>query len=67
MLRRRFRMIDYTFYFPGWKVFVDNKEVPIEFQDPKYRGVITYGVPSGKHTILLKFTNTKNTIISKYT
>ena len=53
------RMADYTFYFPGWKVFVDNKEMPIEFQDMNYRGVITYRVPQGKHTILVKFTNTK--------
>ena len=53
------RLADYTFYFPGWKVFVDKKEVPIEFQDMNYRGVITYRVPPGKHTILVKFTDTK--------
>lgn len=53
------RLADYTFYFPGWKVYVDNKEVPIEFQDMNYRGVITYKVSPGKHTILVKFTNTK--------
>lgn len=53
------RMADYTFYFPGWKVYIDGKETSIEFQDMNYRGVITYKVPSGKHSILVKFTETK--------
>ncbi len=53
------RMVDYTFYFPGWKVYTDNKPTEIQFQDPKYRGVITYNVPKGKHIILLKFEETK--------
>jgi len=58
------RLADYTFYFPGWKVSVDNKEVPIQFQDEKYRGVITYDVPQGKHSVLVKFTNTKIRLLS---
>lgn len=45
------RVVDYTFYFPGWHVYVDGKDTPIEFQDPNYRGVITYTVPQGQHTI----------------
>ncbi len=58
------RLADYTFYFPGWKVYVDKKEVPIEFQDMNYRGVITYRIPQGKHTILVKFTDTKIRLLS---
>lgn len=53
------RLVDYTFYFPGWEVKVDDKVVPIEFQDPDYRGVITYVVPSGKHHVELYFGDTK--------
>lgn len=53
------RMADYTFYFPGWKVFVDNQPVVIQFQDPAYRGVITYNVPKGTHSVVVKFTDTK--------
>jgi hypothetical protein len=53
------RMADYTFYFPGWRVYVDGKETPIQFQDPSYRGVITYNVPKGDHQIFIKFENTK--------
>lgn len=58
------RMADYTFYFPGWRVFVDEKETLIEFQDMNYRGVITYRVPKGTHTILVKFTDTKVRLLS---
>lgn len=53
------RLVDNTFYFPGWRVYVNGGEVPIEFQDMNYRGVITYKVPPGKHTVEVVFTNTK--------
>lgn len=58
------RLVDNTFYFPGWKVFVDAKEVPIEFQDMNYRGVITYNVPQGTHEVIVKFTDTKVRILA---
>ncbi len=59
------RMVDYTFYFPGWIVLVDNQPVSIEFQDSEYRGVITYTVPPGKHEISVKYQDTKIRKIAK--
>lgn len=53
------KMADYTFYFPGWKLYIDGSENPIQYQDPKYRGVITYDVPTGKHNITLRHEPTK--------
>ncbi len=50
---------DNTFYFPGWKVYVDGKDTPIEFQDPAYRGVITFRVPSGRHKVIVVYEDTK--------
>jgi hypothetical protein len=47
-------LADYTFYFPGWHVYVDGNETPIQFQDPRYRGVITYKVPK---VIILSWLN----------
>ncbi len=47
-----------TFYYPGWRVHIDNQNTPIEFQDPNHRGLITFNVPPGTHTILLKFGET---------
>ncbi len=52
------RMADYTFYFPGWKLLVDGQPTPIEFQDPNYRGVITYKLPAGTHQVDLVFGDT---------
>jgi hypothetical protein len=59
------RMVDHTFYFPGWNVYVDGANTNIEFQDPNYRGVITYQVPAGKHTIYLAFQDTKIRLLGK--
>jgi hypothetical protein len=56
-------MIDYTFYFPGWRAYVDGQKIPIEYQNPDYRGVITYPVPQGKHEVKLEFGPTKERLI----
>lgn len=45
-----------TLYFPGWKAFVDGKKTPIEFQNQLHRGLITFTVPSGKHSVDIVFT-----------
>jgi len=58
-------MVDHTFYFPGWAVFIDGIRTNIEFQDPNYRGVITYQVPQGKHSIYLAFEDTKVRLLGK--
>jgi len=58
-------MVDHTFYFPGWTVLVDGVKTNIEFQNPEYRGVITYQVPAGKHTIQLIFEDTKVRLLGK--
>ncbi len=57
--QQKIRMVDNTFYFPGWKVYIDGKETLIEFQDMNYRGIITYYVPAGNHDILVRFEDTK--------
>lgn len=53
------RMVDFTFYFPGWQVRVDGQPVEIQFQDPAYRGMITYQLPAGEHKVTLEFSATK--------
>lgn len=59
------KVVDYTFYFPGWKTFVDGVEIPIQFQDPEFRGVITFEVPAGNHTVETRFTRTKPRILGE--
>ncbi|MGB9707580.1 MAG: 6-pyruvoyl-tetrahydropterin synthase-related protein [Microgenomates group bacterium] len=60
------RLVDYTFYFPGWRVYANRKKIPIEFQDPNYRGVITYKLDQGESEILVKFEETKARFLGKF-
>jgi hypothetical protein len=46
----------YTFYFPGWKAYLDGVETPITASRPE--GWITLPVPAGDHEIRLRFENT---------
>lgn len=58
------RIRENTLYFPGWNVFVDGKPVPIEFQDPANRGLITFFVDPGKHQVEVEFKETKFRLFS---
>ena len=58
------RIRENTLYFPNWIILVDGKEIPIEFQDPANRGVITFYVAQGEHKIELLFKDTKLRIVS---
>jgi len=44
------------FYFPGWKVFIDNKEAFFEYKDTN--GIITTSLPEGEYVLKLIFTKT---------
>lgn len=48
-------ILDNTMYFPGWQVTIDGQKVPIQFQDPNHRGLITFIVPKGTHMIDVSF------------
>ncbi len=43
-------------FFPGWKVAVDDREVPVEVSDPG--GAIRFQVPSGDHQVKVRFART---------
>lgn len=53
------RIRENTLYFPGWVVYVDNKPVEIQFQDANSRGLMTYSVEPGKHTVDIRFGETR--------
>ena len=52
-------IVDNTLYFPGWKVYVDGVETPIGYQDENWRGLITFPVPAGEHSIKVVFEETR--------
>lgn len=47
-----------TFYFPGWRVFVDSKEVPLDPSRDPLLGRMQIDLTPGSHTLEAKFGNT---------
>ncbi|MGQ9585031.1 MAG: 6-pyruvoyl-tetrahydropterin synthase-related protein [Anaerolineae bacterium] len=45
-----------TYYFPGWRAWVDGVEVPVRAEGPQ--GLITLEVPAGEHQVMLRFMDT---------
>jgi hypothetical protein len=43
-------------YFPGWKIFIDGAETPIDLSNQS--GLIYFSVPAGVHDIEARFMNT---------
>lgn len=50
------RLVWHQFYFPGWKVLLDGKEIPSEPVGPL--GLLSWKVPEGKHSLKIAFTDT---------
>jgi hypothetical protein len=49
----------YTYYFPGWRVYVDGKRLPdSELRPETAYGLLTVDVPSGEHRVLLRWGDT---------
>lgn len=53
------KVVAHIQYFPGWRAFVDDKQVPIEFQYGIYRGHIVFQIPKGEHNVRLSFGESK--------
>ncbi len=51
-----FRARYLTFYFPGWRAWVDGELVEITPSNPE--GLITFDVPAGRHTVAIRFGET---------
>ncbi len=65
--KKRARIRENTLYFPGWKIYDNNKLVEnVQFQDPKNRGLMTFYVEQGMHNIVVKFEDTKLRKLANY-
>lgn len=53
---KKFTLRLYTFYFPGWRAYLDGERVEIDVAAPE--GFITLAVPEGTHEVLVRFENT---------
>ena len=55
-----------TFYFPGWKVIANEKEIPINYEDKNNFGLITFQLNKGLYKVNVIFTDTPIRKIGKY-
>jgi len=53
----------YTYYFPGWRGYVNGQEVPIRPEGPY--GLITLDVPAGEHQVKIRFGDTPVRVAGK--
>jgi len=53
------RLVENTLYFPGWDILVDGNPTEVQFQDPAYRGLMTFNVPAGEHQVIACFRETR--------
>jgi hypothetical protein len=49
----------YTYYFPGWQVYIDGERLPDSALRPETQyGLITVDIPPGEHHVLLRWGDT---------
>ncbi len=53
-----------TFYFPGWKIWLDGKEVTVDHTSDKLLGRMQLTVSPGSHDLVARFTDTPIRILS---
>src|SRR6266404_1486772 len=54
-----------TFYFPGWELFVNGQQKPINYLNKKYRGVITFPLKKGTYQIKLLYVYNSVSVIAQ--
>ncbi len=54
-----------TFYFPGWRVIANNKEITINYKNQKDIGKIIFILPKGLYDVKVIFTDTIFTFLGK--
>ncbi len=56
----------YTYYFPGWRVYVDGERLPDSALRPEGPyGLLTIDVPPGEHHVLLRWGDTPERLAGK--
>lgn len=55
-----------TYYFPGWKVFVNGKEIQTSIKNKKRFGTMTFSIKPGLYLIEAKFTETPIRKMGRY-
>ena len=53
------RFLENTLYFPGWEITANAVPLTLQFQDPKYRGLMTFNLTKGRYIVEAKYGETK--------
>lgn len=64
--QEKIEVIDNTVYFPGWKVYANDQEIPIQFQNPNHRGLITFKLDKGNYNVKVIFKHTKVRLLAEF-
>jgi uncharacterized membrane protein len=51
--------LENTVYFPGWNIYINGAATQIQYQNPNYRGLMTFTMSPGVHSVRVEFENTK--------
>ncbi len=57
--RKKTMFLENTLYFPGWQIIANNNPVQIEFQNPQYRGLMTFVLGKGNYKLAVLYKETK--------
>jgi uncharacterized membrane protein len=57
--------LENTVYFPDWNIYVDGAAFEIQYQNPNYRGLMTFQVAPGIHSVRVVFENTKMRMVAE--
>ncbi len=59
------RFKENTLYFPGWLVYINNKPIKVDYNDPRYPGIMTFNLEKGLYKIDVSYTPVKIQKISQ--
>jgi hypothetical protein len=63
-VQKRTLFAENTLYFPGWEISANGKPVTIQFQDPHYKGIMTFRLNPGTYQIQASYHETKLRLIA---
>lgn len=55
-----------TLFFPGWIVVINDKQIPINYKNPKFPGVITFSLDKGTYYTNVEFVDLPIITFSKW-
>jgi 4-amino-4-deoxy-L-arabinose transferase-like glycosyltransferase len=55
-----------TLFFPGWLILANDKQILVNYKNPKFPGIMTFSLNKGTYDVKVKFTDLPIIIFSKW-